>query len=120
MGPIISAGDAEIMATYIHELSEWPHFTWNQERLAKELAAVRLRQCKLISRMETLGFPLREEAVLNTLTEDVLKSSEIEGEILDKDQVRSSIARRLGIEIGALAASDRDVEGVVEMMLDAT
>jgi len=120
MGPIISAGDAEIMATYIHELSEWPHFTWNQERLAKELAAVRLRQGKLIGRMETLGFPLREEAVLNTLTEDVLKSSEIEGEILDKDQVRSSIARRLGIEIGALAASDRDVEGVVEMMLDAT
>src|SRR3990172_2397392 len=70
--------------------------------------------------MEALGFQLRKEAVLETLTQDVLKSSEIEGEILDKDQVRSSIARRLGIEIGALTPADRDVEGVVEMMLDAT
>ncbi|ESQ87268.1 cell division protein Fic [Asticcacaulis benevestitus DSM 16100 = ATCC BAA-896] len=70
--------------------------------------------------MEALGFALREEAVLNTLTEDVLKSSEIEGEVLDKDQVRSSIARRLGMDIGALAPVDRNVEGVVEMMLDAT
>ncbi|MCK1542353.1 Fic family protein [Bradyrhizobium sp. 179] len=108
------------MATYIHERPEWPQLTWDQDHLAKELATVRLRQGKLIGRMEALGFPLREEAVLNALTEDVLKSSEIEGEILDKDQVRSSIARRLGIEIGALAASDRNVEGVVEMMLDAT
>jgi Fic family protein len=108
------------MASYIHELPEWPLFTWNQARLSQELAAIRHRQGKLIGRMEALGFPLREEAVLNTLTEDVLKSSEIEGEILDKDQVRSSIARRLGIEIGALAASDRNVDGVVEMMLDAT
>src|SRR3546814_3202592 len=70
--------------------------------------------------MEALGFRLREEAVLETLTEDVLKSSEIEGEILDKDQVRSSIARRLGMDIGGLVPADRDVEGVVEMMLDAT
>jgi Fic family protein len=70
--------------------------------------------------MEVLGFRLREEAVLRTLTEDVLKSSEIEGEILDKEQVRSSIARRLGIDIGGLLPADRDVEGVVEMMLDAT
>jgi Fic family protein len=70
--------------------------------------------------MESLGFPLRSEAILQTLTEDVVKSSEIEGEILDRDQVRSSIARRLGIDIGALTPADRDVEGVVEMMLDAT
>jgi len=70
--------------------------------------------------MEGLGFQLRKEAVLNTLTEDVLKSSEIEGEKLDRDQVRSSIARRLGIDIGGLIRADRDVEGVVEMMLDAT
>ncbi len=70
--------------------------------------------------MQQLGFPLREEAVLQTLTEDVLKSSEIEGEILDKDQVRSSIARRLGMETAALPSGDRNVEGVVEMMLDAT
>jgi Fic family protein len=69
--------------------------------------------------MEALGFDLRAEAVLATLTEDVLKSSEIEGEILDKDHVRSSIARRLGMDIGALAPADRQIEGVVEMMLDA-
>jgi Fic family protein len=70
--------------------------------------------------MHALGFPLREEAVLETLTEDVLKSSEIEGEILDREQVRSSIARRLGVDIGALAPADRNVEGIVELMLDAT
>ena len=88
--------------------------------LAEPLAAVRHRQGRLIGRMEGLGFPLRSEAMLQTLTEDVLKSSEIEGEILDRDQVRSSIARRLGMDIGALTPADRDVEGVVEMMLDAT
>jgi Fic family protein len=108
------------MATFIHELPDWPHFRWSQERLAKQLAAVRLRQGRLIGRMQALGFSLQEEAVLSTLTEDVLKSSEIEGEMLDKDQVRSSIARRLGLEAGALPPADRNVEGVVEMMLDAT
>src|SRR5689334_20525242 len=97
---IISAKSAEIMAKYIHERPEWPKFDWDQARLAQPLAAVRHRQGRLIGRMQALGFSLREEAVLNTLTEDVLKSSEIEGEILDKDQVRSSIARRLGIEAG--------------------
>src|SRR5947199_3038884 len=108
------------MARYIHERDDWPKFQWDQNRLAQELASVRHRQGRLIGRMSALGFPLREEAVLNTLTEDVLKSSEIEGEVLDKDQVRSSIARRLGIEAGALTPADRNVEGVVEMMLDAT
>src|SRR6266700_3822189 len=120
MRPIISANGAEIMARYIHQLPGWPKFAWNQNVLAQQLAAVRHRQGRLIGRMQALGFPLREEAIVNTLTEDVLKSSEIEGEILDKDQVRSSIARRLGIEAGALTRADRDVEGVVEMMLDAT
>jgi Fic family protein len=105
---------------YIHELSDWPDFRWDQEGLSATLAAVRHRQGRLIGRMEGLGFRLREEAVLDTLTQDVLKSSEIEGEILDRDQVRSSIARRLGLDIGALTPADRDVEGVVEMMLDAT
>jgi Fic family protein len=90
------------------------------DRLAKQLAAVRLRQGRLIGRMQALGFRQQEEAVLTTLTEDVLKSSEIEGEILDRGQVRSSIARRLGIDVGALPPADRNVEGVVEMMLDAT
>ena len=108
------------MATYIHEQGDWPHLTWDHKQLEAQLAAVRLRQGKLIGRMETLGFQRRAEAVLETLTADVLKSSEIEGEQLDKGQVRSSIARRLGMDIGALTPADRHVEGVVEMMLDAT
>src|SRR3954453_2556749 len=108
------------MTTYIHKLPDWPRFRWNSEGLAKRLAAVRLRQGQLIGRMQALGFHQQGEAVLTTLTEDVLKSSEIEGEILDRDQVRSSIARRLGIDVGALPPADRDVDGVVEMMLNAT
>jgi Fic family protein len=108
------------MAMYIHQLGDWPGFRWNQEQLADRLAAVRHRQGRLIGRMEALGFQLRAEANLETLTEEVIKSSEIEGEILEKDQVRSSIARRLGMDIGALTPADRNVEGVVEMMLDAT
>lgn len=106
--------------TYIHETADWPHFRWNDERLAPRLAAVRHRQGRLIGRMESLGFDLRAEANLQTLTEDVLKSSEIEGEVLDRDQVRSSLARRLGMDIGGMIPADRNVEGVVEMMLDAT
>lgn len=108
------------MAEYIHELRGWPNFTWSHEKLASKLAAVRHHQGLLIGRMEALGFQLRAEAVLQSLTEEVLKSSEIEGEFLDRDQVRSSIARRLGMDVGALLPADRDVEGVVEMMLDAT
>ncbi|CDZ74046.1 Filamentation induced by cAMP protein Fic [Neorhizobium galegae bv. orientalis] len=108
------------MAAYIHQRKDWPKFHWNNGALAGQLAAVRHRQGRLLGRMEALGFDLRAEAVLQTLTEDVLKSSEIEGELLDKEQVRSSIARRLGMDIGALAPVDRNVEGVVEMMLDAT
>jgi len=94
--------------------------TWDHERPAGQLAGVRHRQGRLIGRMAGLGFSLRNEAVLQTLTEDVLKSNEIEGEKLDKDQVRSSIARRLGLDLGGLVAVGRHVEGVVEMMLDAT
>src|SRR5438105_577727 len=108
------------MAVYIHERADWPQFQWDQVGLSEQLAAVRYRQGRLIGNMEALGFRLREEAVLHTLTEDVVKSSEIEGEILDREQVRSSIARRLGMDIGALLPVDRDVEGGVEMMLDAT
>src|SRR5271165_1336009 len=105
---------------YIHDLKDWPRFRWKQERLAEQLTEVRHRQGRLIGRMEALGFQLRAEAVLQTLTEEVLKSSEIEGEVLDQEQVLSSIARRLGMDIGGLTAADRHVEGVVEMMLDAT
>ena len=104
----------------MHELQDWPRFTWNRERLAEPLAAVRHRQGRLIGHMEALGFNLRQEAVLQTLTADVLKSSEIEGEKLDAEQVRSSIARRLGMDIGALKPADRQVEGVVAMMLEGT
>jgi Fic family protein len=108
------------MAKYIHELRDWPHFKWDQSKLAQKLAAVRNRQGRLTGRMEELGFKSRAEANLEALTEEVTKSSEIEGEVLNRDQVRSSIARRLGVDIGALTPAERDVEGVVEMMLDAT
>ncbi len=108
------------MSQYIHEHEDWPRFTWDQKKLASLVSAVRHHQGRLLGRMEGLGFSLREEAVLQTLTLDVLESSSIEGEILDREQVRSSLARRLGMDVGALPPADRDVEGVVEMMLDAT
>src|SRR5690349_3992306 len=105
---------------YIHERKDWPQFHWYTEKLAEPLASVRHRQGRLIGHMEALGFDLRQEAVLRTLTADVLKSSEIEGEKLDAGQVSFSIARHLGIDIGGLKAADRPLECVVEMMLDAT
>jgi Fic family protein len=105
---------------YIYDLPDWPQLQWDRERLAETLAAVRLQQGRLIGHMEALGFRLRTEAIIQTLTSDVIKSSEIEGERLDADQVRSSIARKLGVDIGALKPADRNVEGVVEMTLDAT
>lgn len=105
---------------YIHELPDWPRFHWDSAALARRLAEVRHSQGLLIGHMGALGFNLRQEAALQTLTADVLKTSEIEGEKLDAEQVRSSLARRLGMDIGALTPADRDVEGIVEMMLDAT
>lgn len=105
---------------YIHELQDWPQLHWNRERLAEPLADVRNRQGRLLGNMEALGFSIRQEAALETLTADVVTSSAIEGEKLDAEAVRSSIARRLGMDIGALKPADRNVEGVVEMMLDAT
>lgn len=105
---------------YIHELKGWPKFRWDKERVAGRLAAVRHRQGRLIGRMEALGFPLRSEAALQSLTAEVVKTSEIEGEMLDSGQVRSSLARRLGMDVGALPHPDRNVEGIVEVMLDAT
>ena len=118
--PAIIAAESAVIMTYFHELPDWPNLRWSDEQLAQRLAAVRHRQGRLIGHMEALGFPLRAEAMLHALTEDVLKSSEIEGEVLDREQVRSSIARRLGMDIGGLVEADRNVEGVVEMMLDAT
>lgn len=108
------------MDRYIYQIRNWPEFHWDHEKLVPFLAQVRHRQGRLLGRMEGLGFILQAEASLQTLTLDVLKSSEIEGELLDPDQVRSSIARRLGMDVAGLIPADRNVEGVVEMMLDAT
>lgn len=105
---------------YIHQLKAWPNLTWDTAKLADSLAEVRHLQGRLLGRMETLGFQLREEATLQMLTQDVLKTSEIEGEKLNADQVRSSLVTRLGIDIGATLQVDRNVEGIVEVMLDAT
>lgn len=105
---------------YIHERAEWPRLHWNRESLVESLAEVRHRQGRFIGRMEALGFDLRQEAVLQTLTEDALKTSDIEGEKLDTDLVRSSVARHLGMDIGGLSHTDRSVEGIVEVTLDAT
>lgn len=105
---------------YIYQNKDWPAFQWQSGELTTLLAEVRHRQGRVLGRMEGLGFELQAEAHLQTLTLDVLKSSEIEGEQLDRDQVRSSIARRLGLDIAGLVHADRDVEGIVEMMLDAT
>src|SRR5579872_5565190 len=105
---------------YIHELSDWPRFSWNHQRIAELLVQVRHQQGRLIGGMESIGFHLREQTILETLTQDVVKSSEIEGEILDSSQVRSSVARQLGIEQAALLPVDRNIDGVVEMILDAT
>ncbi len=106
--------------TYIHERSGWPDLRWDSDTLAALLAAVRHKQGRLLGKMEAIGFTLRAEASLTTLTADVVKSSAIEGEALNPDEVRSSIARRLGLDVGGLPKASRNVEGVVEMMLDAT
>jgi Fic family protein len=106
--------------SYIHENPDWPNLRWDNAKLLPLLADVRHRQGRLLGRMEGLGFRLRAEASLTTLTADVIKSSAIEGAVLDAEQVRSSIARRLGLDFGGKVQASRDVEGVVEMMLDAT
>ncbi len=105
---------------YIYQSSGWPKFNWNIKALLILLGKVRNLQGKLIGKMEAIGFSLREEAMLETMTIDVIKSNEIEGEILDTKQVRSSIARKLGMDISGLVHSNRNVDGVVEMILDAT
>jgi len=108
------------MKIYIHEQDNWPYFKWDNNKVLLKLGETRNQQGKLLGKMETLGFDLQNEAVLNTLTLDVIKSSEIEGEFLEQEQVRSSIARRLGLDIAGSIYSERNVDGIVEMMLDAT
>ena len=105
---------------WIYEHKNWQSFTWDVKNLSAKLADIRHRQGRLLGRMESLGFEFKREASLNTLTNDVVKSSAIEGESLNSEEVRSSIARRLGIDIAGLIPSSRDVEGIVDMMLDAT
>lgn len=105
---------------WIYEHPNWPHFTWDSSALSAKLAELRYRQGLLLGRMASLGFDLQQEASLTVLTNEIVKSSAIEGAVLDPDTVRSSIAQRLGIDIGGLMPTSRDVEGIVEMMLDAT
>src|SRR4051812_33730253 len=105
---------------YIWERDDWPQWRFDATKLAAPLAEVHRTQGRLTGRMEGLGFALREQATLQVLTDDVVKTSEIEGERLNPETVRSSIARRLGVDIGALAPADRHVDGVVDMVLDAT
>jgi Fic family protein len=105
---------------YIWEQADWPTFHWNDQQLLEPPAEARLKQGCLLGRMAEIGFSGQQEAQLEALTEDAVKSSEIEGEILDRDQVRSSLARHLGVEISAVTVADRRTEGVVDMILDAT
>lgn len=105
---------------YIWAMANWPKWRWDERQISDRLAVARHRQGLLLGRMQALGFQLRNEATLKTLTEDVVKTSEIEGEKLDPAQVRSSIARRLGMDVAGLVPADRNVEGIVEMLLDAT
>ncbi len=105
---------------YIYQQDNWPNFTWNINELSDLLAEARNKQGRLIGKMEVFGFDLQNEAFLETLTSDILKTNEIEGIVLNKEEVRSSIARRLGIDIGGLPPINRNIEGIVDMMFDAT
>ncbi|MEO6454327.1 MAG: Fic family protein [Ginsengibacter sp.] len=105
---------------YIHELPGWPQLNWNEKEFSYLLSEVRHQQGRILGKMEALGFNLQAEATLHSLTVEVVKSGEIEGEVLNPDQVRSSIARKLGLKIAGLIPAERHVDGVVEMMLDAT
>lgn len=105
---------------YIYQKNDWPNFTWDNDSLLPLVSKVRNQQGKLVGKMEALGFSFKTEALLETLTLDVLKSTEIEGEILNIEQVRSSLARRLGLEIENAIYSERNVDGVVDMLVDAT
>jgi Fic family protein len=108
------------MAKYIYEYKHWTNFLWQDKAINSVFGEVKLMQGKIIGQMNALGFSAKAEATLTALTLDVVKSSEIEGELLNYEQVRSSIARRLGINTAGLVSSSRHVEGIVEMMLDAT
>ncbi len=105
---------------YFHQHKEWPRFKWDSDALLTLLARVREKQGRLVGRLEHLGISLRDEAILNTVVVDVVKSNEIEGDLLNQDEVRSSVAQHLGLEISGLPKSSRLIDGIVEMTLDAT
>ena len=117
---IFTANSPKPMAKYIYEYKNWTDFTWEDTAINTIFGEVRLLQGKIIGQMNALGFYAKEETTLTALTTEIVKSSEIEGELLNYEQVRSSIARRLGINTGGLVPSSRHIEGVVEMILDAT
>src|SRR6516225_1347629 len=106
--------------SYIYQSEDWPRFTWDADRLVSHLSAARYKQGLLLGKMRDLGYQLKSEATLAALTEETVKSSAIEGEELNPESVRSSLARRMGLEAAGTRPVDRNVEGIVEMMLDAT
>ena len=106
--------------TYIHELPDWPDFLWDTHALTRSLSAVRHKQGKHLGKMEALGFDLRTEASITALSNEIVKSSAIEGKVLDSAEVRSSIASKLGVDVAGLPKPGREIDGIVEMMLDAT
>ena len=108
------------MSKYIYQYKSWPNFTWDEKKIQVILGKLRHLQGKIFGQINALGFSIKEETMLSTLTLDVVKSSEIEGQFLNYEQVRSSIARKLGIEYAGIIYPDRNVEGVVDMLLDAT
>jgi Fic family protein len=108
------------MSEYIHQKPNWPHFNWDNNEIIKLLSEARNLQGRLFGKMETIGFELRDKAFLETLTLDVLKSAEIEGELFHPEQVRSSVAHKLGLDFGGIPSSDRNIDGMVDMMIDAT
>src|SRR5690606_26145401 len=105
---------------YIHELPDWPRFTWDPHAVSDSLTAVRYKVIKHLTLMQSLGFGLQTVEGIATLTAEIVKSSAIEGEKLDTEEVRSSIARKLGVEVAGIPKRTREVDGIVEMMLDAT
>lgn len=105
---------------YIYQRSNWPNFTWDDSQLIQALAQVKYEQGQLLGKMNNLGFDIKEQATLQTLTADIVKSSEIEGETLNQEEVRSSVARHLGMDVAGLLPSDRHIDGFVEVLLDAT
>lgn len=109
-----------VINSWIHEHKNWPEFTWNAKTLASKLTGIRHHQRRLLGRLESLDFKFKREASFITITNDVAKSSAIESKNLNREELCSSVAARLGIDITGIIPASRDVEGIVEMMLDAT